>query len=447
MDNDEARRLHVASAEGARALAAVAARRPLPAGSAATPQPAVSAPEEAGLLNAPVYFTEAQPMDEAGGRPAAGRRLDDAVSCEACPIGRFNDETGADCPAGTFNDEFDSETECEAASAGYYVSSPGASSQTACGAVNRYCVGGLANFATVSTGYYTTGGTTTTRVGQSQCSAGSYCTGGVEAQCTPGTFSSGHGAVSCEACPEGRFNDETEAHSCEECPEGRFNDETGAQSCELCPAGRFNDETEAESCEACDVNYFSDEPGAVICDACPKGKSSGFGSFSCTFCASGQYEYLDNANEVSCGNCSEGWYSPVGLLCVECSAGSFQADTAQASCVLASAGFFVPEAGAANQLPCEAGYYSGNAQSGCDACPRGKFSDAEASTCASCAVGRATNSSGSSECGECLAQGPNQRVVAFEMHIPLRSDAAGLSRRRRGVVAPTPRAVAVMTGA
>jgi len=84
-----------------------------------------------------------------------------------------------------------------AASAGYYVPTAGAASQTACGDNNYYCPG-TGNIArtTVTSGYYSTGGDSTTRTGQSICEANYYCVSGVKTACAFCTFSNS-GSSSC----------------------------------------------------------------------------------------------------------------------------------------------------------------------------------------------------------------------------------------------------------
>ncbi|MDR3208236.1 MAG: InlB B-repeat-containing protein, partial [Rickettsiales bacterium] len=77
----------------------------------------------------------------------------------------------------------------------------------ACGGNNYYCSGAAYNSkAAVSSGYYSTGGTDTTRTGQSQCSGAYWCSGGVQTECpaqtTGWTRNTGAGWTAFGSCNE-----------------------------------------------------------------------------------------------------------------------------------------------------------------------------------------------------------------------------------------------------
>ncbi|MDR3208298.1 MAG: hypothetical protein LBT45_00430, partial [Rickettsiales bacterium] len=77
----------------------------------------------------------------------------------------------------------------------------------ACGGNNYYCSGAAYNSNTeVSSGYYSTGGTDTTRTGQSQCSGAYWCSGGVRTECpaqtTGWTRNTGAGWTAFGSCNE-----------------------------------------------------------------------------------------------------------------------------------------------------------------------------------------------------------------------------------------------------
>ena len=102
-------------------------------------------------------------------------------SCKSCP-------SGYSCRGGLYCPDKSSVT----CSAGYYLKA-NATSCSACGGNNYYCPGGTFNVSssaqgrnTVSSGYYSTGGTSTTRTGQSQCTGATYCTNGVKYNCPSG---------------------------------------------------------------------------------------------------------------------------------------------------------------------------------------------------------------------------------------------------------------------
>ena len=56
----------------------------------------------------------------------------------------------------------------------------------ACGSVDKFCPAGSGSPSDVQSGYYTTGGTVTTRSGESQCEAGTWCSGGMRTECIAG---------------------------------------------------------------------------------------------------------------------------------------------------------------------------------------------------------------------------------------------------------------------
>jgi len=105
-----------------------------------------------------------------------------------------------------------------AASDGYYVSTAGATAQTACGGNTVYCPGTSRTApTTVTSGYYSTGGTATTRTGQSQCTAGNYCVSGVQTAASAGYYVSTAGATGQFACAAGYYQPSTGQSSCLQC--------------------------------------------------------------------------------------------------------------------------------------------------------------------------------------------------------------------------------------
>ena len=109
-------------------------------------------------------------------------------SCVACPSG-YSCSGGTVCPKS-------SGTTC---SPGYYLPA-NSSTCTACGSNKYYCPGGTFSGTstsargryTVSSGYYSTGGTSATRTGQSQCGGNTYyCWSGVRYIVTSGYYSTG----------------------------------------------------------------------------------------------------------------------------------------------------------------------------------------------------------------------------------------------------------------
>ena len=125
-----------------------------------------------------------------------------ATSCSPCGGNNYY------CKGGTFNVSSSAQGR-NTVSSGYY-STGGTSTtrtgQSACGGNNYYCSAGVRY--TVSSGYYSTGGTSTTRTGQSQCTGATYCSGGVQNSCpaqTAGwTRNSGTGWTTYTQCNQTR---------------------------------------------------------------------------------------------------------------------------------------------------------------------------------------------------------------------------------------------------
>ena len=98
---------------------------------------------------------------------------------------------------------------CSTVTAGHYTTGCNSSNnnctgQSECGGNNYYCSSGVRN--TVSSGYYSTGGTATTRTGQTQCEAGYYCASGVRDACDGATqYQNEKGKTSCKDVSDGYY--------------------------------------------------------------------------------------------------------------------------------------------------------------------------------------------------------------------------------------------------
>ena len=75
---------------------------------------------------------------------------------------------------------------CVQCPAGNFCVAGSGTDGVACGSVDKFCPAGSGSPSDVQSGYYTTGGTETTRTGESQCEAGTWCSGGVRAECVAG---------------------------------------------------------------------------------------------------------------------------------------------------------------------------------------------------------------------------------------------------------------------
>ncbi|KDO25587.1 hypothetical protein SPRG_08886 [Saprolegnia parasitica CBS 223.65] len=120
-----------------------------------------------------------------------------------CPLGSYCvDGTSFPCPGGTYGGVTQlTRPTCSGLCAPGYYCPPGsvASQAFSCGNVSVYCPPGSTQPLAVSVGYYTTGGTNSTRSGQALCPIGSFCQHGVLYQCPSGTYGSTTG-LTVETC-------------------------------------------------------------------------------------------------------------------------------------------------------------------------------------------------------------------------------------------------------
>jgi len=200
---------------------------------------------------------------------------------------------------------------------GYYSTGGTATTRTgqsACGGNTYYCVSGVRT--SVSTGYYSTGGTETTRTGQSQCTAGYYCVSGVQNQSGAGYYASGSGATSATACGVGYY-----------CP--------NATNATPTPCG--------------DNNHY-----------CPTTTNISPTTVSFGHYSTGGTETTRTAQTI----CEEGFYCVSGVRTAAAS-GSYTSGTGNTSQTTCEAGYQCP--GSANRTICGTGYSSASGASSCSA--------------------------------------------------------------------------------
>ena len=143
------------------------------------------------------------------GQTISSSSLTTGNTCKACPSG-YTCTGGLVCPKA-------STVTC---SAGYYLPA-NASSCSACGGNNYYCEGGTFTPSssaqgrkTVTPGYYSTGGTSTTRTGQTKCEAGYYCSSGVRTACSGSLqYQDTTGATSCKSVSTGYYKSSNAAQA------------------------------------------------------------------------------------------------------------------------------------------------------------------------------------------------------------------------------------------
>ena len=240
------------------------------------------------------------------------------------------------------------------------------------------------------------------------CTANSYCQGGVIASCPASSVSSpGASRLSDCVCPA---NSVINNGLCI-CNDGYIR---VGSLCSLCPANAFcPDENTITNC----TNFALSLPGqssATGCNQCPAGyiqNSPTASPISCRPCAQG-YACPDKATEVKC--LAGTFAPPLGTSCVTCAANSY-ALNASSACTACSAHATAPSGSTSPAAClCSNGYYMDFYRT-CQPCPQGmycvqnmqtvcaigSYSAQGQSVCTLCAAGTYQDGIGSSSCKTC----------------------------------------------
>ncbi len=333
-----------------------------------------------------------------------------ATSCSACGGNNYY------CPGGTFNISSSVQGR-NTVSSGYY-STGGTSTtrtgQSQCGGNNYYCSGGVRN--TVSSGYYSTGGTSTTRTGQSQCTGATYCSSGVQYSCPSGyTANTTAGKTAASACQISVAG-------------GKYVGTANSATLSTCAAGTYK--------AAHTVNYGS----TSSCSACTgRTKYSAAGASACSTVSSGYYTTGCNSSSNNCtgqSQCTGATYCSGGVQnscpgsytanttagktaassCqISCSGGTYVA-TANAACTSVGTGYYraahtVNYGSTSTRTACPSGYDDGAAASAASGCQisvaGGKYvGTANSATLSTCSAGtykaaHTVNYGSTSSCSTC----------------------------------------------
>lgn len=329
--------------------------------------------------------------------PGTYSNISDALICNKCPGGYYNDQTGktsindckpcdkgwysfegaiecTPCPPGEFNNEFASSKVCSICPEGKYSESNS-----------------------------------------------SYCK-----ICPLGTYSlEGYG--SCNLCPKGSFTNSTESNYCLLCDTGAYLNYEGGDQCILCPPGTYNDKFGAQSeddCIKCPKGTYSSTVSVrdiSRCIPCPSGTFCNYeGMSKPNSCPKGTYSTLIGSKSIdNCINCPKGTYSDIqGIVsetaCKSCPTGHYSSTLGAANideCIPCPLGTYTKIDRPTNEtdcIPCEAGSYSSKPGESCIPCPRGTYNEKQQSfdyrDCIECELPKITASTGSknySDCFEC----------------------------------------------
>ena len=132
------------------------------------------------------------------------------------------------------------------------------------------------------------------------CQSPTYCYGGVQAQCSEGTYSPSLAwdRLNC-SCIAGRWG--PTGGPCIVCSAGKYNTFPGCKACtnttdldcSLCELGTASSvlgrNTTCDVCPAGKYSFPANQKGALTCEACANGTVSGVGSGNCTSCLDGWY--------------------------------------------------------------------------------------------------------------------------------------------------------------
>ena len=272
--------------------------------------------------NSGYYISECDGNAYRNGELMESYDLSAGNSCKSCP-------SGYSCRGGLYCPDKSSVT----CSAGYYLKA-NATSCSACGGNNYYCPGGTFNVSssaqgrnTVSSGYYSTGGTSTTRTGQSQCTGATYCTNGVKYNCPSGyddnTRNGKYRSSQCQInCSDGYYLKTARDSSCTAVGIGYYKAEHtvsygSTSSRTACPTSY----TTASTTSGTSINrcYLSVRAGYV---------RNGTTGTTLTRCAAGTYRPAHNA------------YYGTSYACRACSGRTKYSAAGAGSCSTVSTGYY-----------------------------------------------------------------------------------------------------------
>ena len=311
----------------------------------------------------------AQPLanSSAGGICPLGHQCPPGSSApEPCRTGTYSNITGAElcfiCPAGYSCTNSITADQC---SPGFYCPAGTGFDQQPCprGTYNpAYRKTNQSDCLTCDPGMYC--GATSLSAPSGNCSAGYYCTAGVDTPIPTGVEGIGGLCPIGSYCPEASFQPIP-------CQQGTYNELTGQSSCLDCPQGYYCPENTSDySIYPCPIGYYC--PTGTEHSSqypCPRGtynnRTNGMDIDDCLLCPPGKYCDGEGLSTFS-GDCSEGYYCVKGSDSATPSAASNATLLSECSCPL------VPYIGGS----CWPGYYCPTGTAYPLSCPSGMFCNA-----------------------------------------------------------------------
>ena len=169
------------------------------------------------------------------------------------------------------------------------------------------------------------------------------------AECAPGTVASTPGAVACTVCAPSTYA-ASRLIGCQNCTAGSYSDSFGATRCSLCAAGSYGScsvPCNSSACSGvCSAGYWcpsgSTSATQIACGAqsvyCPRNSSSPASVDLGMFSGAPASSLHPTTTLTAQFPCALGSYCDGSGLARNCSAGSFQNQTAQSTCIRALQG-------------------------------------------------------------------------------------------------------------
>ena len=278
---------------------------------------------------------------------------------------------------------------CTGCAAGTYSAGGAATSCSACTGRTQYSAAHASSCSTVSTGYYTTGCNTSNNncTGQSQCTSGTWCSSGVQHQCSSltgvsvsgGTYTSAAGSSANTSC---KYT--APSKTITGCSTVTTNTVTYTGTAwpvttyGVTATGGYvisGNNTAAATCTQCGTAKYSAGGTATSCSACPTADSgwtatSPAGSSAYTAC----YEYQTPVNCASgtvkrAAFSATAYSSTISLLSTLKSKAGYYASTTATSCTICPAGSSCAASATAPTTCVNWTYAPNSGMASCTACP------------------------------------------------------------------------------